>query len=908
MSVRNILTQGGFTKFPRVPQSTDKCKVVLYYLENPTSEKAKKAKKAILQELGKGGWTYSGDLGSFEQEIKHKNYLLREGKTLQLIEESEIGGKHQITVSNTASYLFKSLVKVGENFNISGSNATVVFNLPSIPQDLPPQNNDSINVKTEHCDFVGREKILDDLETHLINASSPSEKRLHSVVLHGAGGFGKTETAVTFANRYREHFSIVCWIPSSSKQQQEPSYRRLAKNLRIFIDTDQPFERVLEEVHFFLENESLEKPYLLIYDNVDQHINYPQRGNGRLLITTQHPELFTHSEHKILLNPLTVEESQEIFKQILNDQIDPKISQELAKILEGIPLSVNQAAHYIKKISEISPELYLDLIKNKPLEVLKRMKGDEYYPDSLYKVWNITQERLKKSNPIAYEWLEICAYLYNDAISIDYLDTFLEHFKNEKDVTNRTLIRVSILEYLVDLGIFRRDDQANTFSIHRTRQGILKESISSDLPEKEATKLIATIGNAFSENDIHDWIEGESWDPHAKQALATTTPIDPKVKGDILHALGKRAYSSVDFDQALQHWEEAVNLRKKLHKGNGHPDIAQSLNNIGLVLRSLGRDEEARKNYNDAFEMWHRLYKGDHLDIARSLNNLGTAFGNLGRDEEARKNYNDALEMRCRLHKGDHPDIAESLNYLGIAFGNLGRDEEARKNSNDALEMRRRLYKGDHPCIAQSLNYLGVSLGVLGRYEEARKNYNDALEMRCRLHKGDHPDIAQSLNYLGDALGDLRRYEEARKNSNDALEMGRRLYKGDHPDIAQSLNYLGNALGGLRRYEEARKNYNDALEMRCRLHKGDHPHIATYLNNIGVALGGLGRYEEALDNYTKAFEMGRRLYKENHPDTITYLNNMGLTLNRLGRYKEARKNSNDVLEMRACLRKENHFT
>ena len=156
MSAGNILTTGGFTKLSHIPQSIKDCKVVLYYLESPTTlEKVKKAKEAVLQKKDEG-WNYKGDLDVFEKEVKKKNYLLKEGKTLQLIKGDENAGSHQISISN--SYLFKSIVKVGGNFIISGPNANIVINIP--------QNSDQRRINEVKNYKRPRDNRYDPVEAH----------------------------------------------------------------------------------------------------------------------------------------------------------------------------------------------------------------------------------------------------------------------------------------------------------------------------------------------------------------------------------------------------------------------------------------------------------------------------------------------------------------------------------------------------------------------------------------------------------------------------------------------------------------------------------------------------------------------------------------------------------------------
>jgi hypothetical protein len=62
--------------------------------------------------------------------------------------------------------------------------------------------------------------------------------------------------------------------------------------------------------------------------------------------------------------------------------------------------------------------------------------------------------------------------------------------------------------------------------------------------------------------------------------------------------------------------------------------------------------------------MFERLYTGDHPDIAQSLNSLGVSYFRLGDVSKALEYNKKSFEMRKRLYSGDHPGIAESLNIL----------------------------------------------------------------------------------------------------------------------------------------------------------------------------------------------------------------------------------------------------
>ena len=123
MGITKVLKEGGFVPLQIPHQEGDK--VGLYYLKDLTSEKVEKAKAAIQQQQN-----YQGDLKSFEKDIRDKPYLLREGKTLQLISGEaekipEKGISHHIQISNQSSHVFESTVKIGRNFKITGENPNI---------------------------------------------------------------------------------------------------------------------------------------------------------------------------------------------------------------------------------------------------------------------------------------------------------------------------------------------------------------------------------------------------------------------------------------------------------------------------------------------------------------------------------------------------------------------------------------------------------------------------------------------------------------------------------------------------------------------------------------------------------------------------------------------------------------
>ncbi|KAK3323322.1 hypothetical protein B0T19DRAFT_442821 [Cercophora scortea] len=125
--------------------------------------------------------------------------------------------------------------------------------------------------------FIGRSHGLETLDQMFMPLKENKHPKL--LVLHGAGGIGKTQMAIEFARRHREQFSAVFFIDGRTKELlrsglaamidqlpfETPSLRRMVGPLEAYDDS---IQRAIRIVARWL---ALPKNYkwLLIIDNVD---------------------------------------------------------------------------------------------------------------------------------------------------------------------------------------------------------------------------------------------------------------------------------------------------------------------------------------------------------------------------------------------------------------------------------------------------------------------------------------------------------------------------------------------------------------------------------------------------------------------------------------------------------------
>ena len=136
---------------------------------------------------------------------------------------------------------------------------------------------------------------------------------------------------------------------------------------------------------------------------------------------------------------------------------------------------------------------------------------------------------------------------------------------------------------------------------------------------------------------------------------------------------------------------------------------------------------EALKTYRELAEKEPETYLPD---VAATLNDLGILDSDQNRIEKARKEFEEALKTYRELaHK--EPDIylryvAITLNNLGILEGTPNRLEEALKIYRELVQKERETYL---PYVAITLNNLGMLDSGKNRMNEARKEYAEVLKI-----------------------------------------------------------------------------------------------------------------------------------------------------------------------------------
>jgi CHAT domain-containing protein/Tfp pilus assembly protein PilF len=286
----------------------------------------------------------------------------------------------------------------------------------------------------------------------------------------------------------------------------------------------------------------------------------------------------------------------------------------------------------------------------------------------------------------------------------------------------------------------------------------------------------------------------------------------------------------------------------------------------------------ARRCHEQALAIRQKVLGPGHPDTAESLNNLSSLHWLEGEYAAARRYVEQAVAIRQKVFGPEHPRTALSLANLGTVLFDMGEYGAARPYLEQALAARQKVLGPEHPETARNLNNLGVLLSVQGEYAAARRYHEQAVAIRQKVLSPAHPDMAQSLDNLGGVLAEQRDYAGARHYREQALAIRQKVLGPEHPDTAGSLSNLGHLLLQQGEYAGARPYLEQALAINKKVLGPEHPHTALSLHNLGALLLHQGQYAAARPYLEQALAIHKKMLGPEHPDTAETLLYLGALL------------------------------
>lgn len=684
---------------------------------------------------------------------------------------------------------------------------------PSRPQ-FPGGGPRVFNVPPRNPNFTGRDSELAQIRTALTGRSAVTVQ-----AVHGMAGVGKTQTVIEYAHRHAAEYQLVWWVNAEQHTLISEQLAALAGPLGL--PSDLSVDDAVRTVCAALRDRD---DWLLIFDNAEspgQLRSLVPGDRGHVLVTTRRGG-FGYLGPVLDLDVLPRDQAVALLRRRV-PTLDQEQAGSLAELLGDLPLALEQAAGYLDQ-TQLPAGEYLELLRTRAPDMFDRGQLIDH-SGTIATLWPLTLDRLRSAHPAAVQLAAVCAYLAAEPIPLDLITSHPDLLPDPlAKVAADPVTMNDAAAVLLDYSLARRT--ATGLLWHRLTQAVLRHTPPTDPPPLATALALLCADLPFEIVDApQHWPRWRQLLPHVLVATSHH-PDDKPIAADEMSWLLDRAAS--------------------YQRTHGQPAAAQPLCERALHIR------EAR-------------YGPDHPDVAESLDALGWLLRDLGQPAKAKPLHERALHIYEA--RRDYPHVAISLSNLAFVQSRLGKPTKARPLLERALRIYETQYAPDDPHVATSMNNLAEALRESGQPAKARPLHERALYIREKSLGPDHPGVAESLHSLAMTLLMLRQPAKAQPLQERALHIVETKYGPDHPYFAASLNNLAAVLRELGQPAEAPPLHERALQIYEARYGPDHPRVAVTLRNLAIVLRELGQPAKARPLLKRALRIQEATYGPNHPDT-----------------------------------------
>jgi hypothetical protein len=460
--------------------------------------------------------------------------------------------------------------------------------------------------------LAGREDLLAGLETRLASDDGAGPR---VVALCGLGGAGKTSVAVEYAHRHLAEV-VVCWqFGAEDLAVLAAGFGELAAQLGAAEGGDP-----VAAVHGVLA--ASPAPWLLVFDNAPDRASVagfvPPAGPGRVLITSRNQIWLPGQSVEVpVLDPQVAAE----FLTARIGDADRRAAVELAGVLGGLPLALEQAAAYVQASGE-SLAGYLSLFRQRRADLLGRGEPTGY-PATVATTWTVAFEDVRQAAPGAAGLLRLLAFCAPEAIPLRLLmqprPGLVGRLSEELDFVLAPLLEDPLAagDAIAELRRYSliSAPRDGLVSVHRLVQAITLDQLEQ--PEAEAWRqaAAAVIGAALpgDPEDPGCWPVFAALLPHAQAAL------DPGSNG--MYQLARYLGASGSYAAALAVQRQVLRAREETLSAE-HPDTLTARDYLASWTGEAGDAAGARDQYAALVPVRERVSGPEHSHTLTARANL----------------------------------------------------------------------------------------------------------------------------------------------------------------------------------------------------------------------------------------------------------------------------------------------
>ncbi|KAI9875812.1 MAG: hypothetical protein M1830_007957 [Pleopsidium flavum] len=783
-------------------------------------------------------------------------------------------------------------------------NFSMVFGLPGAPE---------IN------QFVGRVDELAQIKHILQIAEQHPERAERKVaILHGLGGIGKTQLAITFAKQHRSYYSAVFWLNGQTEDTLKRGFVEMAR--RLYHEhpdsvplrsaaTSEDVDKIVASTNRWFSTRGNTK-WMLIFDNVDNpkfpghhdpqaydlKAYFPDADQGSIIVTTRSSQLENIGE---VVSVKKFQDVQDSFAILANTSRRQHIDQdltarELIDELDGLPLALATAGAYLKQTPSTTFSQYLDHYRRSWRKLLQTSPQASSYDRALYSTWDLSFNLIRNRNESAAKLLTLWAYFNNQDLWFGLLssgiyngpDWFSKLVAEELDFNEA--IRV-----LCDHALVEFQDTSSGYGMHSCVHAWTRHVLNKEPDFSMARLALHCVAFTVQDDTVADyWVRQRRLIPHANRCLESVqdglclrsmgTEIDSNALfnlGMLYRPQGKLAEAEVMYQQALTGYEKML--------GPEHKSTLDTINDLGLLYMDQGKVSEAEVMYQQALTGYKKVLGPEHTSTLYTINNLGILYADQGELTEAEVMFQQALIGKEKAWGSEHTSKLNTINNLGILYQTQGKLVKAEIMYQQALTGYEKTWGPGHTSTLDTINNLGVLYVNQGKLTEAEAMYQQALTGKKKAWGSEHRSTLDTIYNLGNLYMDQGKLMKAEVMYQQALTGKEKVLGLEHKSTLDMVNNLGVLYVHQGKLVKAEVMYQQALKGKEKAWGLKHPSTLDTVNNLGNLYVHQGKLVEAEAMFQQALIGFEKMLGPEHPSTLQMVNNLGSLYVHQGKLVEA---------------------
>jgi tetratricopeptide (TPR) repeat protein len=630
--------------------------------------------------------------------------------------------------------------------------------------------------------------------------------------LAGAGGTGKTQLAVAFAQSLWQSGAadLLVWIPAASRDAIVTGYARALADIGASAAGD---DQDAAASRFSAWLADTPKSWLVILDDLTDPADlaglWPQGGAGRVLITTrlQAASMRVPGRKLLQVGVFSRREALNYLTAKLYSDPDQRIEAlDLAADLGCLPLAVSLAADTIAD-SPLSCRDYRVQFADRKQRI--NLESADGYAAITAAAWSLALDRADQMQPagLARPALALTALLSSGGIPAAVLTSPAAREYIAAAQPGRAADEAGVrscLQNLARTGLVTIDpaSPAYTVRMHHLVQATIRQVLPPEVLEQTA--------QAAADALVQAWPSAEN-SPLLAQALRACVASLHQAAAEILwdpegHPALLRAGQSLDSGRltsaAISYWQMMADTSSRV-LGPGHAQALVSNDRLAAAYQAAGQLDDVIAVHGQSLAERERVLGPGHPETLTVRGNLAQACLAAGRVTEAIPLYERALAGREWVLGPNHPQTLTARSDLAAAYRAAGRLTDAITVFQHTLSDRELVLGQDHPETLAARNNLAAALHSAARLAEAIPLYEQTLADRERVLGPDHPDTITSRANLAHAYQSASRPKEAIPLYKRAVADRERVLGRDHLDTMTARASLASAYQSARRTKDA---------------------------------------------------------------------------------------------------------